>query len=406
MKKRKSQITLFIILGLLLFFIIGFLFYLTKYVAKKQTGYETTKTQKIKTELQPIENYVTQCLDKVTKEGLVLLGKQGGYLYTSQGGTLIDFMPVDEGSFFVNYDNHRVSYGIYPLRFDIWPYYSNAPEYPWEDFPSDGAGSDTFVGLFGISNLPPINSSFGANSIKSQLELYIKNNIKGCIDLGVSDFEEQGYEITENKLSVNLGIAKEDLTVRLTYPLTIKNKITDDTTSINDFFVREKVRLEKIHDFTYNIINNDITDIKFNISKASGDGFSVQVIRDVYDKDDVIIVRDLNSLINNKPYEFVFARHNRMPALYYLYPTSIDIPCIFPCSAPIITNDTLNIPGDISNLKAIDPDEDTLTFSIESVPPRTPPLPTDLNIPTIKFYIKVADGELEDYQIITVNRVT
>lgn len=395
MPNKKSQITLFIIIAIVLFSIIGFFFYLTKYSTKEQISYETTKTKKIQLELQPIENYVTQCLDKTLKEGLVLMGKQGGYLYKSQGGPLIDYREEDEGLFFVDYNNYKVSYGIYPLRFDMWPYYAKAPNYPWITFPytDETKNQNTSEGLFGISNLPPINSSFGANSIKSQLEIYIKNNIKNCIDWGV--FEEQGYEFNESTLDVDLTITKEDLVVHLIYPLTINNKITGGATTVQDFFVREKFRLRKIYDFLYGIINKEITDIQFDVGTVSEDGLYVGVIRSFFREDDIIVVTDEDSLINKLPYKFVFARHNRMPALHYITPTTITLPDLYN-----ITADTL-IPGYPSSLKVTDPDEDKVPFDSFSI---EPPVPKTLRLPKIDFHIKVTDGKSEDYQVVTVLR--
>ena len=52
-----------------------------------------------------------------------------------------------------------------------------------------------------------------------------------------------------------------------------------------------------------------------------------------------------------------------------------------------------------SQLKAEDPDEDNYTITI------TPSLPKVLNVPQIKFKVEVNDGQLSDYQIITINRI-
>lgn len=393
MKEKKSQITLFIILGFVLLVVIGLFLYLSKYV-DKQTSHEATETQKIKAELQPIENYVTQCLDMVTKQGLEKLSSQGGYLYKSQGGPLIDYKDADEGLFFVNHNGYRVSYGISPLGSDTGGYYSKAPNYPWETFPYPSAtnNDEIFEGLFGENKLPFIY--FGPNSIKSQLEIYIKNNIKECIDWGV--FEDT-YEITENDLNVNLQIAKEDVDVLLTYPLIIKNKATGDTTAMQNFFVREDIRLQKMYNFVNNLINNDVMYMGFDISTASISGFHVQVKEDVYDKDDIIIVRDANSLINKEPYKFVFARHNRMPALYYVHRTEMTRPNGYEIK------DIDLIPGGISSLKAIDPDEDKLNSSSYLIEPS---VPRELYRDRIDFRIKVTDGGLEDYQTVTVLRET
>lgn len=370
MSNKKSQITLFIILGLILLLIIGFLFYLTTYVVKKQTGTETTETQKIKTELQPIVNYVTQCLDQTTKEGLVLLGKQGGYLYASLVGLQEDFETYLEGYVFINYpsaDPQQVLYGITPLRPGFVMngpppiiYYSDVPNYPWQYFPYTDYPTmsvKTFGGFFGENRLPFIDM------IETQLEAYIKNNITDCVDWSI--FEEQGYEITEKNLNANLEIAKEDLVVRLVYPLTIKSKVTGDTTTIEDFFVREKVRLKKIHDAVNSLVENDIRNIDFDIEWDGTliSGLSVQVIRDFYDEDDIIIVEDANSLINGVPYKFIFARRNRGPALEEI-------------------TSAVNS-GDCNSLLAHDPDEDSLNF--------------DCSITDSK--VTVTDDELlEDYQ--------
>jgi hypothetical protein len=365
MKKRKSQITIFMIIALVLFVIIGFLFYLTKYSTKKQTGEETTTTQRTPTDLQPIENYVKQCLEKTAKEGIVLLGKQGGYLYKSQGGPLIDYRGSYEGLFFVNYNGYKVSYGIYPLRFNTGPYYSKAPDYPWPEFPYMG-GVKTLEGQFGMSNLPPLNGSFGSvHPIEEVLEYYITNNIKNCIDWGV--FEKQGYEITESNFSVDLRTTKEEVSVHLIYPLTIK-KTTTDSTTMQDFLINLKIRFKKTYDIVSSLIENDITNMTFDIENDAflGEGFSVHVIRNAFKQEDIIIVGDENSLINNVPYEFIFARSNRLPALEEIT-SPIDI-------------------EDCDNLVAHDPDEDSLTFTCAG------------------STVTVSDGILEDYQDdVTIN---
>lgn len=393
MKQKKSQITIFIIMALVLVIVASAFFYLKNSDTETKISEETTKIQK--TSIEPIENYVNLVLDKTAKQGLLLLGRQGGFLYQSQGGPLIDYKTSDEGAFFVNYNNYDVSYAIYPLRFDIWPHYTKAPSYPWETFPyPDSTSTDeSFKGLFGISNLPPINSSFGANSIKSQLEFYIQNNIQKSIDWSI--FKEQGYEITESNLSVEVKISEEEVSFHLTYPLTIKNKATDEVAAIQDFYVKKQIRLKQILYFAQDIINKDITDIKFDISTAQMGGLTVNVMKNIFEKDDLIMIKDKNSLIDKEPYTFIFARHNRMPALHYISPISITLPNLHNITdADLIT-------GGISTLIAYDPDEDIIAFDAFSIEPS---VPKTLGLPTLDFHIKATDGELEDYQIITVIR--
>lgn len=386
MRFKKSQVTLFAIIGVVLVLVIGLVFYLKTSAAKKPGGPGGDTPGKIKIQLQPIEDYVVQCLNKVTKEGLVLLGRQGGYLYRSQGGIQIDFRDVFEGEIFVNYpsDGYKVAYGIYPLRQNVGTYRFNAPEYPWTEFPSDGAGGKTFEGVFGVSELQDITK------LEQNLKAYIENNLKECIDWSVLN----DYEVNEGNIDASIEIAKKDLSVNLEYPLTIKQKSTGDTTTMQEFFTRQDVRLREIYSVVRYLIERDVTDIKFSIGNDAvlKDGLSIEVVRDVYEQDDIVIVKDTESLIDNKPYEFVFARHNRMPALHYISMAALHLP-----AGHTITADDL-VAGGIASLKANDPDEDTYTFSIE------PAVPRILNLPSIDFKIKVNDGEFEDYQTVTVSR--
>ena len=118
---------------------------------------------------------------------------------------------------------------------------------------------------------------------------------------------------------------------------------------------------------------------------------NIKLIENVFSNDDLLIVTDEKSLILGKPFEYVFARRNRAPALYYIRKTALQ----FPQGYEIKKEDLLQN----SQLKAEEPDEDNYTFTI------TPQLPKILNIPQIKFKVEVSDGQLLDYQIVTVNRI-
>ena len=389
MRFKKSQITLFVIAGVVLIIIVSFVFYLRTSAVSKQGDSGKTTTQKMKLQLQPIEDYIVQCLNKVTKEGLVLLGRQAGYLYRSQGGLQIDFRDVFKGEIFINYpagSEYKVPYGIHPLMQNIGKYRFGSPAYPWDEYPSDGAGGETFEGVFGIGSLQDINK------LKQHMEFYIENNMKNCADWDI--FVE--YEITEGELDADFEIAKKDVSVRLAYPLIIKQKSTGDTTTMEEFFARQDVNIKEIYAAVDYLIEEDVTDIKFDIGNDASlrDGLSVEVIKDVYGQDDVIIVKDEKSLINNEPYEFVFARRNRMPALHYITPDSIPM-----TGGSIIKEDDL-ILGGMAALEADDPDEDgaSISFSIY------PSVPRRLLLSERPFDIKVTDGELEDYQTVTVVR--
>lgn len=391
-KSVKSQVTMLVIIGLALFIVVSLVLYLSKSTIKKQTQQNIKRTQETAIETQPIKEFVSRCLDKLTKDAIVLLGKQGGYIYSSQGGTLIDFIETDEGLFFVRHNNLKVAYNILPPTFSVGQYSSIAPDYPWPTFPYETAFSNAeiFDGYFGINNMPPLNISGGPNSIQTQIETFVDSNIAKCMNFEI--FEKQALNIDAKQSKTSLTIGSSDVSIKSSIPIKVTNTITNEITELNDFSTKIDIRLKDIYFFINDLISNDIKNIKFDISSPDNNlnSFSVQVIRDVVQFDDLIMVADEKTIIYNKPYEYVFARRNRAPALYYLKKNILE----FPQNYELKESDLLQ--G--SSLKAEDPDEDSISFRI------IPPLPKLLNLPQVKFKIEVSDDKLLDYQTITVNR--
>ena len=154
------------------------------------------------------------------------------------------------------------------------------------------------------------------------------------------------------------------------------------------------------------MIEQDIKNIKFNISNTanSRDFLSADVLRDFRNNDDVIIIKDEKSLIDTRNYEFIFARHNRNPSMYFIRPTQYTEnpqPNNFEIKKEHLMADYPN------DLKALDPDEDAISagsFFIKTEIPANLNQPWRLVYPYIDFRISVTDGEKEDWQIIQVTR--
>ena len=392
MKYNKSQITMLMIVGLALFIIVSLVLYLSKSAVKKQSQQYIKKTQEIVIEPQPIKEFVTKCLDKLAKDALVLLGQQGGYIYTSQGGALVDYTNTDEELFFVKHNGLNIAYNILPPRFSVLAYSSYVPDYPWQTFPykTETSNAEIFEGFFGISTMPPLNSSGGPNSIQFQIETFIDNNMQSCLDINI--FEKQGFEVVMQQSKTSVIIGSDNVNIKSKIPITITNPATNEFAEFNDFSSNINIRLRDFYFFIRGLIENDIKNIMFDIANVnnSKDSIKIKIIRDVFSNNDLIIVTDEKSLVSGKPYEYIFARRNRAPTLYYIKKNTIS----FPQDYEITQSDLLQN----STLKAYDPDEDNYTFDI------TPQLPKVLNVPQIKFKVGVSDGKLSDYQFITVNR--
>ena len=397
--KIKSQVTMLMIVGLVIFITISLVLYLYKSTIKKYSQQAIKKTQEASFDSQTIKQFVTKCLDKLAKDAIILLGRQGGYIYTSQGGTLIDYNDVDEGIFFVKYNGHNVAYNILPPKFA-----PQAPIYPWESFPyeTDTSNTEIFEGYFGTNNIPPLYSYEGQHSIQTQIETFVDNQISSCANISL--FESQGYdaELLGSKTQVTIG--STDVSVNSIIPLKITNTATKETSEMKYFSTKLDIRLKDIYYFIIRLTDHDTKNIKFNLSDARNneDDFSIRVIKNIIytnSKSDLVVVTDKKSLIYGKPFEYTFARKNRAPALYYLRPNTL----AFPYGYLINKTDLLqNKP-----LKAEDSDEDDYKFKIfmgESGDVEAQ-FPIVLNQDQIKFIIEVNDGALSDYQVINVVRI-
>ena len=77
---RKGQITLFIILGIVLLFIIGIGIYTYSSVTQNKYDVEVQQGSELALEAQEVERFVDECVKKTTFDGLEKLGRQGGYI--------------------------------------------------------------------------------------------------------------------------------------------------------------------------------------------------------------------------------------------------------------------------------------------------------------------------------------
>ena len=79
---RRGQLTIFIIIGIVLLFSAALITFIRQSVVLYKPPVEVAET--VATELQPIQKYVTECLEIVAKEGIRKAGMQGGYIDTSK----------------------------------------------------------------------------------------------------------------------------------------------------------------------------------------------------------------------------------------------------------------------------------------------------------------------------------
>lgn len=183
-------------------------------------------------ELNPVKNFVTQCLEDTSSNALKLLGQNGGY---------IDLDSSYSGKNF-NIDNGATESDIVSfteesnLKIPYW-WYMNSP--------------NTCKNCKFTSNRPDLRD--GSYSIEAQLSKHIEQELSSCL----GDFEslkQLGFEIKEkSKIKVSSKVTEEDVIFILDYDLEFKKG--DTTSSLDQFFVRVPISLQKIYNLATDIMN-------------------------------------------------------------------------------------------------------------------------------------------------------
>lgn len=421
MKSKNSQITIFIILGIVILVIVIGGIYLMNSVKIDNMKDTTLDTQKIPSDLEPLVNYMEKCIETIAKEGMFLLGEQGGYIYISQGGNSNDLSPLEEGNLFLIHTPQstprKIRYRIKAEYINSWACSASLPGYPTKHkIPYPYKTSDNFsldfskttylndkkydyIGCFGTKT-----ADFDPDNAFLALKTYINNTIKTRCNLSVfknyrSDFQEPNVYIEPSSSTIKFKIS---------YPITLTNINTGAKTTLKEFSTSIKLSLKELYDFANNIIQLDISDPTYNIQQKDPlTGFEVFVIQDVFDNDDVIRVISPNIKLDGIPFELNFARKNRYPALEYVYDTSFS-------NISLIAGTKVYWANVIhQNISAVDPDGDIVTITVKIERPsfvrvnltKTTPYTiqsgdVSCGSPPCKliFNITVADSALEDYQ--------
>ncbi|MBW2970031.1 hypothetical protein KY319_02815 [Candidatus Woesearchaeota archaeon] len=405
---KKAQITIFIIIGILILIAFG----TTIYVASKVKKIEKPKTPQLQT--QTIQDYITSCLEIATKEGLTILGKQGGYIYVSQGG--LNNIP----KFTVKYTDQEL--GVIDIPFIVTPpqgnvgtsncatpdqkcgeqgrpecclFYSKTPHYPFTGFPYLPDGNEFYQGYYGMNELPPLYKKTPddkpvSNSIQENLEQYIAKRTAECTnwetykDYNINAGTPKASLIFAEKKQIEKfievqALGEKYITIELEWPVEITSP-SGEKTILTNFATKEPVRLVTIYFTVKQILDADVTDISYTPKDI--DSFTVNSLKD--GENSIIIIKDAQSKIENKPYEFWAARKNRAPAIWQInteplnemtFHVKEDSGATITIEGnKLIIKDICQDPDKpdpyIIELKATDPDENKITY--EATPKEIP----------------------------------
>lgn len=369
-RMKKAQITIFMIIGIILLVVFGFMFYVTSITAERELEESVSQTTGDLTETTAIKYYVTTCLDNALVEATKLIGLQGGVFYPGQPGSLIDPTdPVFSEFNYVEYKGSRIPYyitkpkdsggeeqGQQVERPPFYPCYSSNVKIPdifkgpkcYESYSHTDEiytlGNSMYPPLYLCKEEYVVEQMGGAwcncplkycdFSIQEQLEVYIANYTKNCANITPEKFP--GFEVRAGDVKARVLPSDEDLSVIIDFPIEIRIEGYKPVTEVMQFFSYQPVRINKIYRAVFGLqtatdtlIYKDTHNSTFDITRDSYEifrdiglsGVTIQRIpHPEYLDVSIIIINDTSKehLLAGENFIFRFARENRNPALNYI----------------------------------------------------------------------------------------
>ncbi|MBR9676948.1 hypothetical protein GOV04_02310 [Candidatus Woesearchaeota archaeon] len=392
---KRSQLTAFVLIGIVLVIVFGFLFFTATIVSKNRVQRQVDKAFEDLIQTTALKEYITQCVEQTSAEAITLIGLQGGKLYVHQGGLMNQgFKGYDYIPFNYNNKTYNVSYAIKnPATYDNITTYK-VPEYPlpqtnlsnilrkrpwavvdglyqqalgWQGLPDlcDDQGPNKYLATL---RYPGCDHELYNNqsTVQQQLAYYIANRTQYCVDFDSISTIKSTYNITEGNASAQVTLGDEDIIVKLVFPIHFEKKGYKPVIRLAEFSTVIDARLKKVYSYAYYLSKKDMRDIEFNTNTEYEDvnlGWDGQMIVRRYNKPctncvpehyrhaDIIQIIDNASNINGQKLVFQAALENRYPALDYIHTLGFyDIIAM--------ENDTLHLEP-----YGIDPDEDNITYN-------------------------------------------
>jgi len=232
---KKAQVTVFMIIGLIILITAGLFFYTSTRQAKEEIAPGVfVAIQNIPVELDPVSNYITQCLDDVSTRALILAGEHGGYI------------DLDDPELTI--ENFKITNNPTESDAVVFAQNSNLKIPYWWYLESNNQCTGTCVYA---SKRPELKQDPG--SIEVQLNKFIAKELPNCLN-NFDSLKQQGFEIDEKSpVEIDTKIAEDDVVFILNYELEVNKG--NVTSKLEQFFVRIPVDLEKIYNLATEITN-------------------------------------------------------------------------------------------------------------------------------------------------------
>jgi hypothetical protein len=384
--KKRAQISLFVIVGLVVLIVVALMLFLRK---KADSPADDSAAERITYELQAgaLKDHVLSCINRAGSDALEKLGENGGVIYDFDGGK-IPFKASVLGANYLDYSfqdkNYHVAYGLRANSYcQKMSYFT--PDYPLSDVPFSRFNSEynhetdcvrhhpssDYDGFFGAVNLSKLCYSarssgcegFASGNIlgftmQKQLEDYVTTHLPLCVNFSAFSDKMKADILQESAPSVEVEVHDSETLFFVHYPIRIVFENQEPVSLVVDYQSRLDVRLGALYNFIYNSLSMDSKNIRFNPATQYAtlaywkQGLSMARIKDAckactlpYSEDDILEFSDAKSLVNGHPFVFRTAVQNRRPAVDFIPDQSLD------------WNARLNL-----NIDAFDPDDSNVFY--------------------------------------------
>ncbi|MBU0461192.1 MAG: hypothetical protein KJ574_01260 [Nanoarchaeota archaeon] len=232
---KKSQITLFIMIGIVFVIITGIIIYLQG--QKEKMPEAEIIAGRIPAELNPLKEYVDACIKDVSLEALQKVGLHGGYIdpldshYTDSPLEIDDLEPTEGDAILLNPGDRTTAIPYW------WYLYS----------PNDCR--DCYVTAKNFLRI---------DLVEEQINQYVDDHLGKCLK-DFRNFESLGFRVTpEGDIRTKTTVTEKDVTMEVNYPL--KVGIEDRETKVETFFIRQDLPFRDIYNLAREIVIGENVD--------------------------------------------------------------------------------------------------------------------------------------------------
>ena len=195
MGKKRGQVTVFIVIGIILMISLSLFLYF------REQAIPLTPQEKIPSEFVPIRNFVEECMQVHAKEGVYLIGLQGGYAILPENIANIPdaYLPLDKKGYV------KVPYWYYKEQ-------NNAPSF---------------------------------DDVKKNIGLHMDENLRFCLN-NFDDFKQKFTVEELSPISTEVVVTDNELIYTSTYPIRVKEIGTEKSVTFSVFRATLPVKLREI----------------------------------------------------------------------------------------------------------------------------------------------------------------